>query len=95
MNKELERIADSIANYEPEDWEEIGITKEMLQEDYNRFKDILDTLELCEMRLIWYLRNLGRGEVRRFFALAKSNYEIYQATLNLRYPNEVLENGRK
>lgn len=86
MNKELQRIADNIANYDAKEWD---ISKEDLQADYDRFKDIPDSLQIHEMRLIWYLRNLRIGETRRFLALAKSNYEITQATIGLRYPEEV------
>lgn len=89
MNKELQRIADNIANYNPKEWECASISKADLQADYDRFKDIPDSLSLCEMRLIWYLRNLRTGETRRFFALAKSNYEVMQATMNLRYHEKV------
>lgn len=87
MNKELEEFAERIATFEEnvEEWAKDGITKDCLQMDYNRCKEVNDDLHLCELKLLWYLRHRkGRNEtyldtVIVLLRLYKQEYEEWTA----------------
>jgi len=73
MQELLKSLRKRITEYNPED--EGDITKEELKSHYKMAKEISQTLDLKEIRLLWYLRNAQRGDTFRFMKAAQKLYE--------------------
>ena len=79
----LEILANNIKNYNPKECD--GESKQDLQDEFERLKNIPYTLNVLELRLIWYLRNLGRPELMYLLVRnARKSCIAWQETLATR-----------
>ena len=69
----LQRMKDNAEHYNPDDW--FGFTKEELEERYENFKYVSETLNGQELTLIYYLRNCRFGSTFNFVKIAKKLYK--------------------
>jgi hypothetical protein len=87
MKNELQRLAERICKYKAEEYTEADgtllTTVEEMTEEYNRLKEVSETLTICELRTIWYIRNLMNGRGFNYFSVAKKEYEVFQEFLAL------------
>ncbi|MEG2450446.1 MAG: hypothetical protein RSB59_04890 [Clostridia bacterium] len=51
------------------------------------YSKIIETIDVRELELLWFLRHSRRGELQRFMDIAKLNYETFIKLLALRKPN--------
>ena len=80
MSLELQELKERLDNFNPNNYKFVdGITKEGLQEKYDRCKEVYDTVTIRELTLIWFLRNSRKGVDMSFLGAAKLNYEAQQA----------------
>lgn len=92
MNKELQRIADNISNYDPKEWDDIS--KADLQADYDRMREICDCLTIPEIKLLWYLRHSGCPQmIYGLLKNARKNYEAVQAAMDSRAEMSRISSG--
>ncbi len=75
----LKRYEESIENFIPEDWQ--GETKEQYKENYERLKQIYETITPKELQFLFYLR-YGDGKysemVNYLLPIAKENFTANQ-----------------
>ena len=80
MSIDLQELKNKLENFNPDNYTPAdGITKESLQEKYDRCKEVYDTVTIRELNLIWFLRNSRKGVETSFLYAAKLNYEAHQA----------------
>ena len=84
----LQRLKDSIEHYDPKEWDDISL--EELRFDYKMAKEISNTLDLCEIRLLWLLRcSPCDDELFRFTRAAETLLQAYQKFYDLEKPSPI------
>ena len=73
----------------PNEFAEIGKTKEECLAMIKNCEIVRDTIQFRELELLWYIRNLRRGDFNKFNYAAKINYEAVQAYVNLVTKNDL------
>ena len=83
MRKEIHELAHDIQTYKAEEYADldgsVSITKEGMQEKYDRIKEVYDTITNRELETLWYIRNLWGGAGFNFYSVAKANYDALQS----------------
>ena len=92
--QQINELAERLRTYTARDYKELETTKEAVQEEYDRLKEVSETLTHRELSLIWYIRNIRPHESYRYHRIAKANYEAERALQNIT-SNEAKEIIRK
>ena len=94
MNKELERIANSIANYDSKA-RKCDISKEQLVRDFGRMVEVYESLRVPEMKLLWFLRHSGFPEmIYGLLDNAEKSYEALQTVIAYRNEMNRISSGK-
>ena len=72
--KELNRLSEMINRFTLKDSNDLETTKEGLQAEYAALLEIFESIELPELKLLWFLRNTRLGDTNTFYRIAKANY---------------------
>ena len=80
MSIDLQQLKNKMENFNPDNYTPAdGITKESLQEKYDRCKEVYDTIKTRELTLLWFLRHSRKGIDMLFLDAAELNYKAHQA----------------